>query len=105
MKEPPMPRGLYYVLENKKVRPAKSRDEFENFFANKKHVVRQDTIKGLLVSTAFLGIRNPFSGCIFETMVLDKNRENLFSTRYKTYAQAEKGHKEILALVQSGEIK
>lgn len=105
MKESPLPPDLYYILENKTVRPAKSRKEVEQVLRERKHRLWENQLQNLFVSTLFRPIKNPVSPDLFQTGVFDKKGHYVFGKTYKTYAQAQKGHKKIIAMAQSGEIQ
>lgn len=67
-----------------------------------KRIVSQDKIKGVLVSTVFLGVDYGFyteRPLWFETMIFGGTHDG-FQKRYTTYDEAVEGHKEALKLVE-----
>jgi hypothetical protein len=62
-----------------------------------------ETFVGLVrISTVFLGIDYAYQGdpILFETMTFADDGEPLGQWRYSTWAEAERGHAEIVALVE-----
>lgn len=93
----------YKLDENNNVVPC-SREEWNALFdtaeANKKRYVAYDVIGAFEVSTVFIGFdwhfrreNNPF---VFETMIFDKGNQGLYTNRYPTWEEAEKGHQEAI---------
>lgn len=74
--------------------------EWAAFFEYKtKRIVKQETIGKHFFSTVFLGLDHNFSDdpkaepLIFETMIFSPGtNEKVYTDRYSTWAQAEKGH-------------
>ena len=67
--------------------------------------IGDDYVKGLHISTVWLGISHSFSGgppIIFETMVFGAEGQSLKQRRYHTEAEARKGHKEMVKLAREG---
>lgn len=94
---------LYYKLVGKQA-VRTSVEEWAVLFESTDRVVKQDVIKGVRVSTIFLGLDHSFSPAgplhIFETMVFggEFDRE---CWRYSTWEEAETGHEEVRRLVLS----
>lgn len=102
---------MYYKLdENKNVVPS-SLKEWADFIegrlpTNYKHV-GDDTINGKRISTVFLGLChnfNPRGGTpiVFETMVFEGDKSDIYQERYSTYKQAEDGHQRAIEWVKNG---
>ena len=102
-----------YILKGKKVVECHDLLEWAKWFETAERIVKQDNLKnGLFVSTVFLALDHNFLGkgkpILFETMVfaprkkikiLGKRkiiREDLDQNRYRTWKEAEKGHKEMV---------
>lgn len=66
-------------------------------------IVRQETVRGYWISTVFLGMNHNFHGegppLIFETMVFQGEKSDLFCERYATLDEAEVGHAHIAAYI------
>ncbi len=102
---------MYYKLdENKNVVPS-SLEEWANFIegrlpTNYKHV-GDDKINGYRVSTVFLGLCHNFGysdrrPIVFETMVFDGDRSDIYQERYSTWKEAEEGHQRAIEWVKKG---
>ena len=102
---------MYYKLdENKNVVPS-SLEEFTTFIegtfpTNYRHV-GDDTINGYRVSTVFIGICHNFNPCsgvpiVFETMIFEGDRSDIYIERYSTWKEAEEGHKRAVEWVKNG---
>ena len=94
---------IYYILDDKhRVIPTNDIREWGKFFEkfDNRKVAQETLFNGLDVSTIFLGIDHDFSSgeipILFESMVFDKNREELDCQRYTTWEQAVNGHKELV---------
>ena len=111
------PRGLAlrnYILDGREIIPAPF-TEWAQWFERSPHarIVKQDRVRGLFVSTVFLGIDHRFGGdgppLLFETMIFDERDEgmarqgrDLAQWRWSTYPEAELGHAFAVRLVESG---
>jgi hypothetical protein len=102
---------MFYKLdENKNVIPS-SLEEYKTFIVgelptNYKHV-GDDIINGHRVSTIFLGLchnYDPFSNIpiVFETMVFQNDRSDIYQERYSTWKEADEGHKRAIEWVKNG---
>lgn len=93
--------------ENREARPV-TREEYSAWSADafeEKQRVAHTVLGGdLVVSTVFLGVEHP-NGMLFETMAkrgdewLDDSQE-----RYRTWAEAEKGHALTVAALRMAEV-
>lgn len=72
-------------------------------------VVQQDHVDDIFVSTVFLGLDHNWLDngppILFETMVFNKDRNELHCARYCTKTEAIEGHMAVMARVLNGEIK
>ena len=87
-----------YILDGKKVIRV-SLDEWARWFELADRHIGNDMIGKVQVSTVFLGLdHNLGTGkpLLFETMIFGGKRDEE-QYRYSTYAQAERGHKKIVA--------
>jgi hypothetical protein len=88
---------LGYVLEGKKVRPARTQAEVNHMWERgRRRIARTEITERICVSTVFLVLDHgcPGSGedpILFETLVLGLN-EDEDGERYTTYQEAEVGH-------------
>lgn len=98
----------HYILDKDGQTPkAVSLLEWAEWFEHDKRVVRKTNVKGVEVSTVFLGIDHSFSNrpdakpVLWETMVfggeLDQEQD-----RYDSYASAIEGHEAMVARVETG---
>ncbi len=101
--------GGHYILDKDHHIQRVTLDEWAKFFASGKHVIKQETVNGVLVSTVFLGIYYnasrkdaPPTPLMFETMLLSEQQKGLdqFCERYATYDEALKQHKLIVAALR-----
>lgn len=90
----------YYAMDENKNIIEVTKDEQRTFWenGNKKVAVDEVEVKTkCLVSTVFLfGDHNHLEDgdpILFETMVFDENRNEIFCERYHTYNEAIEGHK------------
>lgn len=88
----------HYILKGRKVVEV-DLVTWSEFLRSPERIIKQETTpNGYWVSTVFLGIDHNFyqDDCpvIFETMVF-KDGENYTQERYRTYSEAEAGHKRI----------
>jgi hypothetical protein len=102
---------IYYKLdENKNVIPS-SLEEWSAFIENRfptnyKHV-GNDTINRYRVSTIFIGLCHNFDPCngvpiVFETMIFEGGRSDIYTERYSTWKEAEEGHQRAVEWVKNG---
>lgn len=93
----------YYKLVNKIPVPVDSIEEANSSF-KENHIIKQDVIEGILVSTIFLFMDHPFNydsaPILFETMIFG-GKHDQYQERYKTYEEAETGHVNAVNLVMS----
>jgi hypothetical protein len=104
--------SLQYKLDKDKNAIPCSIDEYveymkEMYRTDTKHVAL-DTIKGMKISTVFLGINHQWGNSniplIFETMVFDNMTDfcEIYLRRYSTWQEAEEGHAHALEWVKNG---
>jgi hypothetical protein len=104
------PKMFYKLDKNKNVVPS-SMEEWATFIegtfpANYKHV-GDDIVNGHRVSTVFLGLCQNFdfrdkTPIVFETMVFQNDRSDIYQERYATWKQAEEGHQRAIEWVKNG---
>jgi len=79
---------------------------FEELTKSGRGFVKQESVGRCRVSTVFLGINCSYGGdgepLLFETMVFGAG-DNNYMDRYTTWAEAEEGHKAIVAMVKMAE--
>lgn len=95
---------MNYILIDKK--PVLELDiiKWATWFEKSKRIVKQNGLKILgqeiHASTVFLGIDHNFSGAgeplLFETMIFDKDGDELYQERYSTWEEAEAGHEKAI---------
>lgn len=113
--------GDHYLLVGGEVIPCSMMEWAGRFERHQDRVIAQDTVGGFFVSTVFLGLDhgfppNPEAPLVFETMVFSAQESGdamaeavvddwgaLYTERYSTLAEAERGHARALAYVESGE--
>ena len=84
-----------YILDGKTLKPATLMEWARWFKTADRHVAR-DVVGDLFVSTVFLGLDHNFGPgepLLFETMVFDPDRNDLWSDRCSTWEQAEEMHR------------
>lgn len=90
----------HYRLVGKEVIPC-SLWEWAYYFENNKRHVADTYIRGIRISTIFLGLDHNFSDAgpplLFETMVFMPDGYDIGQWRYSTYEEAEEAHKQIVA--------
>jgi len=96
---------MYYILSGKKVIKEKDVLKWAKWFENaKERRVAHTRIKGVSISTVFLGLDHSFDDnslpLLFETMVFS-GKLGEEQERYATWEQAEKGHKEMVERVKN----
>lgn len=98
----------FYILKDKRVYPADLTDLAEQFEDISHRAVAQEQVGDYFVSTVFLCIDHNFLGSgppiLFETMVFDKNENSVYTERYRSYEEAEEGHKAACNLVKKGQL-
>lgn len=105
---------MYYILdENKNVIICNKQECFDQreymFNTHTKHIA-DDIVNGKRVSTIWLGIDHSWEcvakPLVFETMIFDKNSEELYYEiyldRYSTWKEAEDGHQRAIEWVKNG---
>lgn len=87
---------IYYILKDKKAVPTKDLLEWVKMFEDtKSRIVKQEECKAHRISTVFLGIDHNWVGTdplLFETMVFDKNGNEVYCDRCSTWDEAELMH-------------
>jgi hypothetical protein len=83
-----------YVLEGKKVRPARSQADLDQMWdIKRRRIARTEIAEEIYVSTVFLVFDHAMPGkepVLFETLIFGLDEEQ--GDRYCTYEEAEKGH-------------
>ncbi len=102
---------MYYKLDENKNVVKSSLEEWSNFIegrlpTNYNHV-GDDTINGHRLSTVFLGLCHNYdpydkTPIVFETMVFQNNRSDIYQERYATWKEAEEGHQRAIEWVKNG---
>lgn len=100
--------GKHYILDGKKIVEV-DMATWAKWTEIADRRVEYDEVRGLRVSTVFLGLDHNFSNdgppILFETMVFNMNDyADLYCRRYATYDEATIGHAETLIKVDEGEI-
>lgn len=97
-----------YILVDKKPQVEKDLIKWCKWFENADRVVKQTDLKGLKVSTVFLGLdHNLFEEgepLLFETMIFPTEKSEDYQTRCSTWEQAEKQHEEALEWVWANDL-
>ena len=91
----------YYVLEGHEVKPVEELLEWARVFEDSNRVIARAEVRGVTVSTVFLGIDHSFGDgppLLFETMVFGGEYDQL-QERYSTYDEAVEGHGNVLRKV------
>jgi len=99
-----------YILIGKSPKQVFNLIEWAEKFQNSKRTVQRDLIRGVEVSTVFLGIDHNFSSMfnpesdarpiLFETMVFGGKHDG-YQKRYCTWDEAEEGHQLALKMVNA----
>ena len=79
--------------------------EWERVRDEKMRRVAHDTVGGIDVSTIFLGMDHSFGlgvPILFETMTFKGRNSDHLQLRYCCYANAERGHQEVVELLKKG---
>lgn len=100
---------MFYTLdENKNVIPCDI-TEWQKYYnpleEQKDKRVGHDKFNDMFISTVFLGLdHNYFGGVpiVFETMVFDKDGNDIYQERYHTWEEAVNGHKTAMEWVKNG---
>lgn len=93
----------HYILVGKKTKPADLMTWARWFEAPEARIVKVENVGPVRVSTVFLGIPHGTSTSgplLFETMVFGGELDGE-QDRYATYAEAEKGHAEMVERVKA----
>lgn len=100
-------RSSLYILKNKKVVKPKSLREWEDFMSgHNKRIVSDTQVGSIHVSTVFTGIDHSYlpntsPPLVFETMVFGDCEINEHQVRYRSYEEAERGHRVVVSLVSA----
>jgi len=92
---------MKYILDKKKIVETNDLLKWAEWFESADRHVGKKTIKGVEISTVFLGIDHSFGRekpLLFETMIFGGEHDG-YQERYSTYEQAELGHKKAVAKV------
>lgn len=76
--------------------------EWATKFEQGKNIVKQEQIRGVKISTVFLGLDHNWSGgkpVLFETMIFE-GKHDQYQTRCSTWEEAEEMHREAVDLVR-----
>lgn len=95
---------IFYILNGKEIVGTHDRKLWAQFFQDfeKRKVAHDKLNNNVEVSTVFLGIDHGFfspTPILFETMIFGGKFDG-YQERYKTYKEAEEGHKKVLQLVR-----
>ena len=97
----------YWILnKNRKIKKVDLMTWAKWFKSSQDRIIGKDIIKGIRVSTVFLGIDHGFGlgkPILFETIIFGSNLKKLqgYQERYHTLQEAEKGHKDAIEFVNS----
>ncbi len=99
--------NIYYILdENKNPIPCDDGGWIKLYEGKQEERrVGRDEIDDYDISTVFLALDHNFWGgepLVFETMIFDKNGDEIYLRRYSTWTEAEKGHKKAVQWVKDG---
>lgn len=87
-----------YILKDRKPVLVEDVEEWGKWFETADRQIALDELDGVRVWTVFLGIEH-YAGCLFETMIFGGPMDQQ-QRRYRTYEEAEQGHKEMVAEVK-----
>lgn len=101
--------GTYRLDENKNSVPC----SLEEWGLNREYMrknnikhVAEETIHDLWISTVWIGLDQKFPDdgppLLFETMVFNKNHEEIYFSHSSTYSEAEEDHKKAIEWVKNG---
>ncbi len=97
---------LFYTLDDHKNPVPCTLETWGSMYQNPEFKrVAFDEVDGFDISTVFLGIdHNHFGGrpILFETMVFNKQGDDVFQDRYHTWDEAVKGHENTKEWVKNG---
>lgn len=82
--------------------------EWARWFETADRIVHQQQVGDYFVSTVFLGLDHSFGSgppLLFETMVFDEQRNEMYCERYSTWEQAVAGHDFACTLVMEGKFE
>lgn len=95
----------HFILDGHRVVPCTNLREWCKMFESKDRIVAQTEIGEATVSTVFLGLDHGWGlrseGLVFETMVFGAPDEDDRTTRYRTWDEAEAGHKKIVEEIEA----
>ena len=94
-------RPMFYRLDGQTPVPVADAVEWGNWLETADRVVCRDELtNGWMVSTVFLGLDHgdPGPALLFETMIFTPQGLDDHTRRYTTWAEAEAGHTEMVAL-------
>lgn len=102
--------SIYYKLDQNKKVVTCSLEEWWDHIAGRipdySRQVADEEINGKRISTVFLGLDLQWQDDrplhIFETMVFDEDRRDIYMDRYSTWQEAEEGHKKAMQWVLEG---
>ena len=89
----------FYILRGREIVPVRDVLEWGQLFEHADHVLAQESVNGVLISTVFLGIDHAFGEgppVLFETMTFPLKGDGI-QRRYCTYEDAMKGHAQVSA--------
>ena len=90
-----------FILDGKTPIPTPDLHAWAQWMATADRTVALDEIDGVKISTVFLGLEY-FGGSLFETMVFGgPAANNQHQERYRTWEQAEQGHKQVCNIVRA----
>lgn len=97
-----MSNGRYILNANKEPVPEDDLIKWGKWIEKANRIVEVDVIKGMKVSTVFLGLDHSFGDgkpLLYETMIFGGVHDG-YQVRYTTRKQALEGHEKTLQLVQ-----
>ncbi len=96
----------HFILDGHQVIPCTNIFEWGRMFESKDRIVAQEHVGNAFVSTVFLGLDHGWGpnseGLVFETMVFDSPDGDERTERYRTWGEAEAGHKRIVEEIKKG---
>lgn len=94
-----------FVLDGHQVIPCTNILEWGRMMESKDRIVAQEHIGNAFISTVFLGVDHGWGPCseglVFETMVFDSPDGDDRTTRYRTWDEAEAGHKKMVEEIKA----
>ena len=97
---------LFILDQNRKIIAAEDVLEWAKWFEKADRVVAQEMVGDIMVSTVFLGVGHLWNGgysdwgFYFESATQSRDEGWDILNRYKTYDEAEQGHKDIVQSLQ-----